>query len=198
MAEAVQELVLCSTASANSASSAGAGAGAASEAPGKPAPASAKAEAESAPPLPTADLPLAPALAAAGGGRAGASQPAAAAGGAATLGLLRSEDQADIQAAAQLVLAMCGSMQVDPSELSRGERLQLIYTMLAAWQAQQGRRHADDMSRRARGGCAAACGGVAAGRGGRGRLAGAGCLGLALALRLSDCGRRLAACTQAP
>ena len=61
--------------------------------------------------------------------------------------MLQPEDASDVQAAAQLVLTMCRSMHIDPSQLSMGERLQLIYTMLQAWQAQQARRHAEDMSR---------------------------------------------------
>lgn len=63
------------------------------------------------------------------------------------LTMLQPEDASDVQAAAQLVLTMCRSMHVDPAQLSAGERLQLIHTMLHAWQAQQGRRHAEEMSR---------------------------------------------------
>lgn len=68
---------------------------------------------------------------------------------AALLGLaaLREEDRADVQGAAQLVLAMCRAMHIEPAQLDRGERLQLIYTMLHAWQAQTGQRHAQEMSR---------------------------------------------------
>lgn len=89
--------------------------------------------------------------AAAGGGTAAGAQPGPAhsaappAGGA--LAMLQPEDASDVQSAAQLVLTMCRSMHIDPAQLSAGERLQLIYTMLQAWQAQQARRHAEDMSR---------------------------------------------------
>ncbi|KAL4448496.1 hypothetical protein ABPG75_005715 [Micractinium tetrahymenae] len=76
-----------------------------------------------------------------------ATAPGAGGAGAGALSLLRHEDQADVAAAAQLVLTMCRSMHVDPGELSRGERLQLIYTMLQAWQAQQARRHGEQMHR---------------------------------------------------
>ena len=69
------------------------------------------------------------------------------------LAMLQPEDASDVQAAAQLVLTMCRSMHVDPAQLSAGERLQLIYTMLQAWQAQQGRRHAEEMSRCGAGRC---------------------------------------------
>jgi hypothetical protein len=85
-------------------------------------------------------------LAAVMGGPDGSSALAVSSDGHAGLAL-RQEDQADIQAAAQLVLTMCQSMHVDPSQLDRGERLQLIYTMLHAWQAQQGRRHMQEVSR---------------------------------------------------
>ena len=61
--------------------------------------------------------------------------------------LLGHRDRADIAAAGQLVLTMCRSLGVVPAQLSSGERLQLIYTMLQAWQAQQARRHGEEMSR---------------------------------------------------
>lgn len=80
-----------------------------------------------------------------GGGAAPLAVAAVARAGA--LSTLRPDDQADVAAAAQLVLTMCRSMHVDPGQLSRGERLQLIYTMLQAWQAQQARRHAEQMHR---------------------------------------------------
>lgn len=124
-----------------------------------------------------------------GGGGAGGGD-----GGA--LGTLRADDQADIQAAAQLVLTMCRSMHVDPAQLDRGERLQLIYTMLHAWQAQQARRHTHEVSRRA-----AAPGGRAgwwaAGRPGCGRLASLGRAGRQLAGSASCWRRRAAPCPPA-
>lgn len=80
-----------------------------------------------------------------GGSAAGLAVAAGAQGGAAELSMLRPDDQADVAAAAQLVLTICRSMHVDPGQLSSGERLQLIYTILQAWQAQQARRHAEQM-----------------------------------------------------
>lgn len=56
-------------------------------------------------------------------------------------------DRADIVAAGALVAELTRSLQIDVAALSASERLQLVHTVLQAWQAQQAKRHGEAMAR---------------------------------------------------
>ena len=60
---------------------------------------------------------------------------------------LLAQQQADIQAAGELVMSMCAALHIHPAQLLPGERLQLIHTTLHVWQAQQAQRAAEEMRR---------------------------------------------------
>lgn len=57
------------------------------------------------------------------------------------------DDRADIRAAGALVGELTHSLQIDLQALSAGERVQLMHTVLHAWQAQQAKRHSEAMTR---------------------------------------------------
>lgn len=61
--------------------------------------------------------------------------------------LIPDEDREEIAAAGALVVELTRSLQIDVGALSAGERLQLLHTVLAAWQGQQAKRHSEAMTR---------------------------------------------------
>lgn len=59
--------------------------------------------------------------------------------------LIAEDEKEDVQAAARLVTALMSSLHVQPADLTLGERVQMINTVVHAWQAQQMKRHGEAM-----------------------------------------------------
>ena len=132
---AVQELVMQQSAGASGAGSSSSSGDAAAEAPGLPSGRGSPEEQQAQQQQQQQQQPGEP-----------VNTPAGAPNGS-MQGVALTQQQADIQAAGELVMSMCAALHIRPAQLLPSERLQLISTTLQVWQGQQAQQDALEMRR---------------------------------------------------